>query len=56
MGHSKDINKNICRRTCPEHPADRRPVIKRLDTVPSVHLLRFDEDKHDDAPDVGTQE
>ena len=55
MGHSKDIDKNIYA-VAPALSILQTvvPVIKRLDTVPSVHLLRFD--KHDDAPDVGTQE
>ena len=56
-GHSKDINKNIYA-VAPGLSILQTvvPVIKRLDTVPSVHLLRFDKDKHDDAPDLGTQE
>ena len=44
MGHLKDINKNIYA-VAPALSILQTvvPVIKRLDTVPSVHLLRFDE-------------
>ena len=57
MGHFKDIDKNIY--AVPPALSILQtvvPVIERLHTVPIVQLLWFDKVKHDDAPDVGTQE